>query len=212
VTGESEGEILEGVWRFEAIHPEWTEWEGGEEGWEPLVGWWAVSADGGLVLIDPLIFDWPAVDQLVEAQGGCAGIVRTCHWHQRSIAVAAARYGAEIWAKPYRDGSVGRPLDHEVRDGEELFGKAVAYEMERDDEIALWLTEQATMIFGDAMVRTAEGQLQVCPESWTQPAGGYVRLLSLLRGLRDLPVEHVLVSHGPLVLGDGLAALRAATG
>jgi hypothetical protein len=33
----------------------------------------------------------------------------------------------------------------------------------------------------------------------------------LLADLTDLPVEHVLVSHGPLVLGDGLASLRRAT-
>jgi hypothetical protein len=33
----------------------------------------------------------------------------------------------------------------------------------------------------------------------------------LLGGLTDLPIEHVLVSHGPLVLGDGLASIRRAT-
>jgi len=85
------GEIIEGLWRFEALHPEWTEQEGGEDGWEE------------------------AVDRLLADRGGCAGVIRTCHWHQRST------------------------------------------------------------------------------------------------GLTNLPLRHVLVSHGPLVLDNGLESLRAAT-
>jgi glyoxylase-like metal-dependent hydrolase (beta-lactamase superfamily II) len=76
----------------------------------------------------------------------------------------------------------------------------------------VWLPLQRALVFGDAMLRTRAGDLRVCPESWTQPEGGPARLRELLRGLTALPVEHVLVSHGPLVLGGGGAALRAATG
>ena len=86
-------EVLSGVWRDVALHPEWTEDEGGEDGWEREVAWYAVASSDGLVLIDPLVSDWNALDRLVSAQGGCAGIVRTCHWHQRSIPEAASRYG-----------------------------------------------------------------------------------------------------------------------
>jgi hypothetical protein len=192
VEAASTGEVLQGLWRFEGVHPEWTEHDGGEEGWEPTVAWWAVAGESGLVLIDPLVFDWPALDRLVEDGGGCPGIVRTCHWHQRSIAEAAARYGAEVWATPG------------------LAGGLVAHEVERADEIALWLPAQAALLFGDAMLRSTTGELQVCPDSWTQPDGGPARLRAVLRDLAQLPVEHVLVSHGPLVLGDGRASLRSA--
>ena len=48
------GEIIEGVWRFEALLPEWTEDESGEDGWEQQVAWWAIATPHGLVLIDPL--------------------------------------------------------------------------------------------------------------------------------------------------------------
>lgn len=205
------GEILDGVWRFEAIHPEWTEEDGGEEGWEPLVGWWAVRAPAGLVLVDPLVDDWEAIDRLVEDHDGCAGIIRTIHWHQRSIAHAAARYHAEVWAGPYRGHPPAPALDHEVSDGDELFGGIVAYEMERDDEIALWLATQRALTFGDAMLRRGEGQLRVCPDSWTQPPGGPPRLRARLRELSELPVEHVLVSHGTEMVGEGRESLRAAT-
>jgi glyoxylase-like metal-dependent hydrolase (beta-lactamase superfamily II) len=203
----SAGEVLADLWQFSGVHPEWTEHEGGEDGWEPEVAWWVLGAPGGAILIDPLVEDWDALDRLIERQGGCSGIIRTCHWHQRSIADAAARYGAEVWAQDHP--SAG-PFDRAVKDGEEVVGGVVGFDVERTDELALWLPTQKALIFGDAMLRTTAGALRVCPESWTQPPDGRGRLLSLLERLTELPVEHVFVSHGPLVSGDGLSELRAA--
>jgi hypothetical protein len=211
VSADSAGQVLEGVWRFEARHPELTEDEADEEGWSPIVSWWAVSTPVGLVLIDPLIDDWGEIDQLVHGGGGCAGIIRTCHWHQRSIAEAASRYHAEVWAAPQPPERDWPPFDRDLSDRQELFDRIVVLEMERDDEFALWLPGLRVLLFGDAMIRGREGRLQACPATWTQPAGGRERLLSLLRELTELPVEHVLVSHGALVLGDGLPSLRGAT-
>jgi len=206
------GEVIEGLWRFEALHPEWTEDEGGEDGWDPQVAWWALAISHGLVLIDPLVDDWDALDRLVADRGGCAGIVRTCHWHQRSVADAASRYGAEVWAKPHSEGDRALyAFDRAIGEGDELFDGLRVFDVERADEIALWLPRQAALVFGDAMIRTSAGELRVCAESWTQPAGGRARLLALLGALTVLPVEHVLVAHGPLVLGGGGAALRTAT-
>ena len=205
------GEVVDGLWRFEALHPEWTEDEGGEDGYEQSVAWWAVAVRRGIVLIDPLVKDWDALDRLLTERGGCAGIVRTCHWHQRSVDEVASRYHVGVWAQRHPDGDAPYPVDHVVRDGDELFGELRAFDVERVDEIALWLPRQAALVFGDAMIRTRAGELRVCPESWTQPVGGRARLLALLSGLATLPVEHVLVSHGPLRLGDGLGSLRAAT-
>jgi hypothetical protein len=206
------GEIIEGLWRFEALHPEWTEDEGGEDGWEKQVAWWALATSRGLVLIDPLVIDWDALDRLVADRGGCAGIVRTCHWHQRSISDAASRYSAEVWAKPHSEGEHALYAFHRaVGEGDELFDGPRVFDVERADEIALWLPRQAALVFGDAMIRSSAGELRVCPESWTQPAGGPARLRALLHALTELPVEHVLVAHGPLVLGGGGESLRIAT-
>ena len=105
------------------------------------------------------------------------------------------------------NGSGEPPVD----DREELFGRLRIIDVERADEVGVWLPHQRALVFGDAMIRSAEGELRVCPDSWTQPEGGPARLRSLLAALTELPVEHVLVSHGPLVLGDGLASLRRAT-
>lgn len=202
--------VLEGLWRFAARHPEWTEDEGGAEGWEPNVGWWAVDSTAGLLLVDPLVTDWAVLDRLVDAQGGCGGILRTCHWHQRSIAEAAGRYGCEVWAKPPPDGVARHHYDHPTVSGLQAVGGVLAFDVERGDEIALWLPGHHALAFGDAMLRRDAGALMTCPPSWLQPEGGPARLRAVLAGLLELPIEHVLVSHGPLVLGGGAAALRAA--
>ncbi len=204
------GEIVRGLWRHEALHPEWTEAEG-EDGWEQSVAWWAVATAGGLLLIDPLIDDWDALDALVAAASGCAGVVRTCCWHQRSIAEVASRYDVPIWARRQPDGHTAHPFDRSVSDHDEIVDGLQSIDVERADEVALWLPRHQALVFGDAMIRTSAGELRVCPESWTQPEGGPSRLRGLLAALADLPVEHVLVSHGPLVLGDGVASLRRAT-
>jgi glyoxylase-like metal-dependent hydrolase (beta-lactamase superfamily II) len=211
MTQSTTGEIIAGLWRFEALHPEWTEDESGEDGWEQQVAWWAIATPHGLVLIDPLVDDWDALDRLVADRGGCAGIVRTCHWHQRSVSAVASRYTAPVWAKQPREGRAPYPFDRAIGDRDEVFDELCVFDVERADEIAVWLPRQAALVFGDAMVRTRAGDLRVCPESWTQPEGGPARLRALLRALTALPVEHVLVSHGPLVLGDGGASLRTAT-
>jgi hypothetical protein len=211
VTRASVGEVLEGLWRFEALHPEWTEDEGGAEGWEQNVAWWAIASSRGLVLVDPLVFDWAPLDRLLGANGGCAGVVRTLHWHQRSVAEAAARYQADVWAKPPPEGVPLHPFDHALTNGERLFDGWQPLDVERADEIALWLPAQAALMFGDAMLRTHAGDLRPCPASWLQPEGGPARLRAVLGSFTEFPVEHVLVSHGPLVLHDGVASLQAAT-
>ncbi len=140
-------------------------------------------------------------------------MVRTVHWHQRSVAEAAARYGVSVWAKPPplvdRDWP---PFDRALHDGQETLGGLQAFGVERGDEVALWLPGQTALLFGDAMLRRPSGELRVCPDSWLQPEGGPARLRVLLAELAKLPVEHVLVAHGPLVLGDGSVSLRAAIG
>jgi hypothetical protein len=203
-------EIIKGLWRFEAAHPEWTEDEGGDDGWEQVVAWWALRTSRGLLLVDPLVFDWARLDELISEHGGCAGVVRTIHWHQRSVPEAAQRYGAGVWARRPPDGDPHPPLDHALEDGQELWDGVQAFSVERADEIALWFPAQAALVFADAMLRRDTGELRVCPDSWTQPDGGPARLRAVLGGLTRFPAEHVLVSHGPLVLAGGLEALEAA--
>jgi hypothetical protein len=52
----------------------------------------------------------------VPDRGGCAGIVRTCHWHHHSVSDVASRYSAEVWAKQHRDGRVPCAFDRAISD------------------------------------------------------------------------------------------------
>ncbi len=201
-----DAQILPGVWRLTANHPEWSP----DEDWDPEVAWWAVQADAGLVLIDPLVADWDALDALLADNGGCAAIVRTCFWHERSIAEVHSRYGAGVWARtpPANVGSA--PFDHPADADDALPERLRAVPVSRDDELAVWLPEQRALVFGDAMLRDREGSLSMCPESWLERDGGRAGLRRMLAPLLDLGAEHVLVSHGPLVLGDAPEAFPRA--
>jgi hypothetical protein len=205
MTAHAGAEVLPGLWQFPAQHPEWTEEEGGEDGWEPLVSWWATSTSRGLLLIDPLVTDWEQLDRLVAHQETSGSQPSS-----PPSSSAAARYEAPVWAMRTVGVPDRQPLDHALTDRAELWDGIQAFFLERDDEIALWLPEPAALVFGDAMLRRGEGGLCVCPDSWTQPEGGSARLRVLLGELGRLPIQHVLVSHGPLVVGNGLESLQEA--
>lgn len=202
----SQAEVLEHLWQFGSVHPDWT---AGDD-WPAEVAWWAVATRDGLVLIDPLVEDWEPVDRLVERAGGCAAVIRTCHWHERSVAVAAARYGAEVWARPLPAGQAPstsdcepHPFGRAIEAPQTLPGGLEARDVVRDDEIAVWLPDHRALLFADVMLRDADGALHMCPESWMRRNGGRARLREALTPLLDLAPEHLLVAHGPLVLGDG---------
>lgn len=199
-------EILAGLWRFTAVHPEWEE---GED-WDPEVAWWAVLGPDGLVLIDPLVEDWDELDRLVGLAGGCPGIIRTLHFHERSIPEASRRYGAEVWARTPPPGVPEKPLHHRIDGEQPLPGALHAFDVLRDDEVGVWLPEQRALAFGDAVLRESDGSLTMCPESWVTRSGGRDRLRQALTPLLELQPVHVLVSHGPLVLGEGSEAMAHA--
>jgi hypothetical protein len=206
-------EILDGLWRFTTVHPEW---EDDSDGWEPVVAWWAIQTERGLLLVDPLVDDWDELDELVAHGGGCAGVVRTLHWHQRTIPAVAERYAVDVWARPWDDprerpaGSTVKPYDRPIKPGRPLPGDVLPFDAAHDDEIILWSGPQQALVFGDVLIRDADGTLRVCPNGWIERAGGPERIKAELAELLELDVRHALVAHGPLVLGDGAEALAAA--
>src|SRR6202000_2560148 len=94
------------------------------------------------------------------------GIVRTIHWHERTVAAAASRYGAPVFARTPPPGLSAGTIDRPVADGDVLPGDMIGHWLTNGDELALWLPIQQALVFGDAMLRGDDGTLRRCPDSW----------------------------------------------
>jgi hypothetical protein len=176
----------------------WTAWH---DHWEEDVGSLAVDTADGLVLIDP-------IEPPPELRRP-AHVLITVYWHGRD----AGKLEAQRWA-PSR--SV-RPLANRGIEAdsaaEGLPGGIRAFQTARAAEVVYWLPEQQALVAGDVLLgagakpRATDEPLRLCPERWLGK-GTHADLRASLRPLLDLPVEHVLVSHGAPVVGGGRAALE----
>jgi hypothetical protein len=190
-------EIVPGLFRWTAPHPDWNP-PGSPEGpsdWPRDVGSVLYEVSDTVVLIDPLLpsegrdafLDW--LDARIGARP--VSILTTIHWHRRDREELAERYAANssrAWNVVPR-GVTPRPLRGA---GETMF----------------WLPAVASLVAGDRLIGAAGGGLQVCPESWLSDVHvNRSGLIELLRPLVELPIERVLVSHGEPVLHHGDAAL-----
>ena len=81
------------------------------------------------------------------------------------------------------------------------------------DETMYWLAEPRALVPGDRLIGDGAGGARLCPASWLgyiKPAVGVDELRDALAPLLELPVQHVLLSHGAPVLGGGRDALARA--
>ena len=176
----------------------WTAWH---DHWEEEVGSVAVDTADGLVLIDPL--DPPA------ELGKPAHVLVTIYWHARATPGLAAK----VWA-PSRS---LRPLANRGVEAVDaaggLPGGILAFPTARAGEAVYWLPEQRALVVGDVLLgagakpRATDDPLRLCPERWLGKST-HDDVRRALAPLLELPVEHVLVSHGAPVVGNGRRELR----
>lgn len=208
-------ELLEGLWRWTAQHPEFHP-QGFAE-----VACFALRDDLGTILVDPQL---PADDAAVlEALDGIvAGRVRivvTVPYHVRSSEALWRRYrdghettihGHARCASRLQDEAGFRPF----ADGAVVDGDIVPNRIGRPrrDECPLWLPSHRALAFGDAVL-DVDGELRV----WDQPLDSERRrrwyedrYRPTLEALLEHDVERVLVTHGEPVLQGGREALEAA--
>jgi hypothetical protein len=189
-------ELRPGLYRWTARHPDWEPDQEPESpgDWDPDVGCVAWAAPGALLLIDPLVEDWNALDALVERHGPKVHVAATLRFHarSRSRAEAVERYGA----------------DTSLPEGVEAKPIAGA------DETMFWLSEPRALVCGDRLMGDGRGGVRMCPESWLYYLNGPTLgdLRDGLAPLTELPIELIVVSHGEPVLSDGRAALQRALG
>lgn len=181
----------------------WTAWH---DDWEEDVGALALETKEGLILVDP-------IEPPAELRNPQHALV-TVYWHGRTAAGIGAQH---VWAstrsaRPLRNRGI--EVTDPFRAGDDLPGGIVAFQTARAAEVVYWLAGQRALAVGDVLLgagarpRPTTEPLRLCPERWLG-ARTHEDLRRSLRPLLELPVEHVLVSHGEPVLGDGARALRA---
>jgi hypothetical protein len=198
-------ELLPGLYRWNAPHPDWTPAADtdGPDDWGQMVGSHLYEAPDTVVLFDPLLPSedrdsfLERLDTLIA--GRAMSVLTTIRWHRRDREELAVRYRAN-------SSRAWNALPHGVEQ-KPLRGAG---------ETAYWLPAVASLLFGDRLLGDEEG-VRICPESWLRRERvDRAGLAHLMRPLIELPVERLLVSHGEPVLHDGRAALahaiRAAEG
>ena len=214
-------QIASGLHRWTAPHPDWKPEDGGPEGWERDVACLAWEAADRLVLIDPLVPSdgteaqevWTEIDALASAFKQPVVIVLTVYWHERSAGYALERYaqsvGAEVWAPRGSVDKLQSPVKETFAPGDELPGGIEALAADGDEEVVLWLPQVRALVAADVLLGTGDG-VRLCPRSWLDGDTELEDVRRALLTLLDLPVELLLVSHGPPVHAEGRAALERA--
>lgn len=111
--------------------------------------------------------------------------------HVRDVDLFVGRYGARAFGPwLFERQNVPQTELEPIEPGSELPGGLRAlYDGRGRNETPLWLPEQRTLVFADALIG-AEGELRV----WDTPH--LDRALPALRDLLELPFERVIVAHG----------------
>ena len=182
-------DVAPGLWIWRVEHPDWTP----EAEWEPAVTSTCVETGGEVAVLDALAPPADAIQvwERLDARPPTLAVVLKPD-HVRSVDLFVRRYGA----RPFGP-SLFWPHDvpaselEAIEPESRLPGGLVAlYDGRGRNETPLWLPEQRTLVFADALT-APEGELRVWATPWHEE-----RALPALRALLDLPFERVIVSHG----------------
>jgi hypothetical protein len=216
-------QLLEGLWRWTARHPEWHPGEFGAE-----VACFAAQAGDTTLLIDPLLPAKEAADErssvlavLDETLAKRLAILITIPYHVRSSEELSRRFkkqaettihGHPACAKRLKDKSAFHPIEP----GVPLPGGVTAHTIgkPRRYETPLHLPSHEALVFGDAVAEVdgrlvvwATGKVDAKVERFYKE-----RFNPTLEPLLELPFNAVLPTHGKPLLDGGKDALRKGLG
>lgn len=182
-------DVAAGLWIWRLEHPHWKP----GQGWESVVASTCVESGGEVLVLDSLApsDEETEVWKRLDARPPTAIVVLKPD-HVRDVDVFVRRYGARAFGPRlfFREDIPETKLEF-IEPGNKLPGGLVAlYDGRGRNETPLWLPEQRTIVFADALTAPG-GELRV----WASPAHEE-RALPALRALLELPFERVIVSHG----------------
>lgn len=206
-------ELRPGLWHWDAPHPEWQP----SEPWGPAVSSYAIEDGERLLLFDPIAppseLDELAADREVV-------VVLTSPWHERGTQSLVARLGVPVYtplpdsaqylmdtygltAEQAGEGSPdlvwllkeGKGEAHVYTAGDRLSVDVEVFPGHKPNDMVLWIESKRAVVSGDTLVDFGRG-LEI-NSRWLPAQGGTRKqVVEGLRPLLDLPVEHVLATHG----------------
>jgi hypothetical protein len=188
-----------GLWIWRLEHPAWKP----DVDWPQVVTCVCVDAGSERWLLDPLLPPHDASlfwDRLAARPPTAVAVLSPDHmrptWNDRqiwSVDALVRRYGCHAFGPAVFDPDMGPPETElqTIQPSHALPGGLRAFRDPRGwNETPLWLPEQRTLVFADALTERA-GILRV----WMSPTHEE-RALPDLRAMLDLPFERVIISHG----------------
>jgi glyoxylase-like metal-dependent hydrolase (beta-lactamase superfamily II) len=183
-------DVASGLWIWRLEHPDWSP----EADWEPLVTSTCVASGGKVAVLDPLAPPEGGASEVwerLDAQPPTVAVVLKPD-HVRAVDLFVRRYNARAFGPSlFWPHDVPESELQPIEPGSELPGGLVAlYDGRGRNETPLWLPEQRTIVFADALTAPG-GALRVWATPWHEE-----RALPALRALLELPFERVSVAHG----------------
>ena len=191
-------EIRPGLRYWTAPNPHWS----GALEWPEDVACVYYEAADALALIDPLLPRGDeesfliALDREVERLDRPVAVLLTAPWHTRTAASIADRYGTTVWAHP----AAAARLPFEARSGPLPDGiETFSPEGVSEGEVAFYIRPHQALVVAEFFMGVGSG-LRVCPSPALKDRAQFE---ASLHSLLAWPIDHVLVSHGDPVIGDG---------
>ena len=202
-----------GLWHWEAPHPEWRS----TEPWSENVSSYALDDGERLLLFDPLAVPGELLELAADRE---TAIVLTAPWHERDAERLVARLGVPVYtarpdsaqflidtygitAEQAGDGSPdvvwllreGKGEARVYAAGDRLPGGIEAFPGHKANDLVLWIESKRAVVSGDTLVDFGSG-LEI-NERWLElHRVTREQVVAGLRPLLELPVEHVLATHG----------------
>jgi glyoxylase-like metal-dependent hydrolase (beta-lactamase superfamily II) len=206
-------ELAPGLWHWQARHPDWES----SEPWDPNVSSYAIDDGERLLLVDPL--GVPGELEALARERETA-IVLTAPWHERDSERLVERLGVPVYtarpdsaqflmdtygitAEQAGDGSPdvvwllreGKGEARVYEAGDRLPGGIETFPGHKPNDIVLWIESKHAVVSGDTLVDFGQG-LEI-NERWLEMHRvTREQVVEGLRPLLELPVEHVLATHG----------------
>jgi glyoxylase-like metal-dependent hydrolase (beta-lactamase superfamily II) len=205
-------ELAVGLWHWTAPHPGWRP----SEPWDQNVSSYAIDDGERLLLFDPLGVPSEITGRAAHRD---TSIVLTAPWHERDAQSLVERFGMPVYtplpdtadylmqkygltAEQAGDGSPdvvwllkeGLGEGHPYAAGDRLDVGVRAFPGQKPNDTVLWIESHRSVIAGDTLADFGRG-LEINPR-WLGPDMTWEQVVEGLRPLLELPVEHVLATHG----------------